>query len=324
MTHILVAGKIHQSGIDLLDATSGITYDYVKDVSEESYAPLIDKADALVIRTQPLSAETIARGGNLKLVSRHGVGYDAVDLQALNDRGIVLTIVGDVNSVSVAEHSLMLIMSAAKRTSRASKSIKEGDWSWRNQLEAVELLNKRLFIIGFGRIGQHLARMASAFGMEIRACDPFLEKQGWPKNTAAVPCDMQSGLAWADIVSVNVPSSGRPILGDLEFSQMKRGVVLVNTARGGVVDEKALVKAIHAGIVAAAGIDVFEMEPPKTDNELLGLDQVILSPHIAGLTAEAGERTAVSAVQNVLDFFAGYLNPALIVNSKQINELTKS
>ena len=319
MPHILVAGKLHQSGIELLDAAPGVTYDYVEDVSEPSYAPLIGGADGLVIRTQPLSASTIARAERLKIVSRHGVGYDAVDVSALNRRGIALAIVGDVNSVSVAEHAMMLLLAATKRLIRADCSVRDNEWGWRNRLEPSELAGKRLLILGFGRIGRHLARMAAAFGMDVCAYDPFLERQGWPEGPVAPVSDLQAALAWADAISVNVPRAERPVIGPVELSAMKPTAVLINTARGGVVDEAALIVALREGRIAAAGIDVFDDEPPAADHPLFGFDQVILTPHIAGLTAECGMRMAISSVQNVLDFFAGRVDPALLVNGAELN-----
>jgi D-3-phosphoglycerate dehydrogenase len=319
MPHVLVAGKLHPSGIELLDASPGVTYDYVEDVSEPSYAPLIGGADGLVIRTQPLSASTIARAERLKIVSRHGVGYDAVDISALNRRGIALAIVGDVNSVSVAEHAMMLLLAATKRLVRADRSVRENEWGWRNRLEPSELAGKRLLILGFGRIGRHLARMATAFGMDVRAHDPFLERQGWPEGPVAPVGDLQAGLAWADAISVNIPKAERPVIGPVELSAMKPNAVLINTARGGVVDEAALIAALREGRIAAAGIDVFDDEPPAADHPLFGFDQVILTPHIAGLTAECGERMAISSVQNVLDFFAGRIDPTLVVNGAGLN-----
>jgi lactate dehydrogenase-like 2-hydroxyacid dehydrogenase len=160
MPHVLVAGKLHPSGIALLHAAPGVTFDYVEDVSEASYAPLIRAADGLVIRTQPLSAPTVARADRLRIVSRHGVGYDAVDLPSLNSKGIALSIVGDVNSISVAEHAMMLLLACAKQLLRSHHSVREGHWSWRNRLEATELFGKRLLIMGFGRTGRRLAKLA--------------------------------------------------------------------------------------------------------------------------------------------------------------------
>ena len=314
MPHLLIAGKLHPSGLALLERLDGFTYDLVVEVSEESYAPMIGKADALVIRTQPLSSATVDKAPRLKLVSRHGVGYDAVDVAALNRRRIPLCVTGDVNSQSVAEHAMMLILASAKRLICADHAVREGSWGWRNALEAGEIAGKNLLIIGFGRSGRHLARMAECFGMKTRAFDPFLFNMGWPDGSVTPVASLADGLAWADVISVHVPKSGRPILGAEEFAQVKPGVIIVNTARGGIVDETALAAALTAGRVAAAGLDVFDDEPPATNHPLLAFDQVLLTPHIAGLTRAAAERMAVSCVQNVLDFFAGHLAPALIVN----------
>lgn len=314
MPHLLIAGKLHPSGIELAKSAPDVTFDYVEDISEPSYAPLIGKADGLVIRTQPLSAATVGKAGRLRIVSRHGVGYDSVDLPALNDRGIALAIVGDVNSISVAEQAMMLLMAAAKRAIRGDRAVRAGDWGWRNRLEQGELRGKRLLVVGYGRSGRHLARMASGFGMEIRAFDPFLERQGWPEGPVAPVADLAGGLGWADLVSVHAPKADQPVIGAAEFAAMKPSGILVNTARGGVVDEAALLASLRDGRLAAAGLDVFEEEPPASGNPLLAMDQVVLSPHIAGLTAECAERMAISSVQNVLDFFAGRIDPALIVN----------
>jgi D-3-phosphoglycerate dehydrogenase / 2-oxoglutarate reductase len=314
MPHILVAGELHPSGIELLRGRSDVTFDYVREVSEPSYAPLIDAADGLVIRTQPLSAETVKRAARLRVVSRHGVGYDSVDLPSLDERGIALAVVGDVNSVSVAEQAMMLLLAAAKRVMRSDRAVRGGDWGWRNRLEPVELWRKRLLVVGFGRSGRHLARMATGFGMDIRAFDPFLAERGWPDAAVTPVAGLSEGLAWADYVSVHAPKGDGPVIGAAELAIMKPTAVLVNTARGGVVDEAALIAALSEGRLAAAGLDVFDDEPPSPDNPLFAMDRVILSPHVAGLTAECAERMAVASVQNVLDFFAGRLDPALVVN----------
>jgi D-3-phosphoglycerate dehydrogenase len=314
MPHLLIAGKLHPAGLALLEDHDEFTYDYVEEISEPSYAPMISKADALVIRTQPLSSATIAEASRLKIVSRHGVGYDSVDVAMLNERRIPLCIVGDVNSLSVAEHAIMLILAAAKRLLRADRSVRGGPWAWRNALEAGEISDKNLLIIGYGRSGRHLARIAQGFGMQTRAFDPFLLKQGWPDGPAAPVASLADGLAWADVISVNAPKAGQPILSAGEFAQMKPGVIIVNTARGGIVDESALRAALMDGRVGAAGLDVFDDEPPAKDHPLLAFDQVLLTPHIAGLTQQAAERMAVSSVQNVLDFFVGRLDSDLIVN----------
>ncbi len=314
MPHLLIAGKLHPAGLAVLAAAEGVTYDYVEEVSEPSYAPLIGKADALVIRTQPLSAATLAGAGRLKLVSRHGVGYDAVDLAALNARRIPLCVAGDVNSVAVAEHAMMLILAATRHLLQGDRAVRFGGWDWRNALAVDEVCGRHLLILGFGRTGRHLARMAEAFGMAVRAYDPFLAERDWPAGLVAPVASLAEGLAGADVISVHIPKAGRPVLGAEELAMVRPGAILVNTARGGTVDEAALCAALADGRIAAAGLDVFETEPPPPDHPLLAFEQVVLSPHVAGLTRPAAERMAVAAVQNVLDFFSGRLDPDLIVN----------
>ncbi|GHC35693.1 D-3-phosphoglycerate dehydrogenase [Gemmobacter nanjingensis] len=315
MPHLLIAGKLHPSGEAMLHRlqAQGLGVDYVEEVSEPSYAPLIHKADALVIRTQPLTAATVAQAEKLRVVSRHGVGYDSVDLAALNARGIALTIVGDVNSVSVAEHAMMQLLAGAKRALRADRAVRDpAGWGWRNRMEAQEISGKNLLILGYGRIGRHLARMAAGFHMQVRAHDPYLEQAGWPDGPVH-PVPLDEGLAWADCISVHIPKGDRPILGAAEIARMKHGAILANTARGGVVDETALARALASGQIAAAGVDVFETEPPAA-SPLLAQDNAILSPHIAGLTADCGERMAIAAIQNALACLDGSIDPDLIVN----------
>ena len=317
MPHLLVAGKLHPAGEALLRdlPARGITVDYVTEISEPSYAPLIHKADALVIRTQPLSAATVALAERLKVVSRHGVGYDAVDLAALNERGIALTIVGDVNSISVAEHAMMQLLASAKRVLLADRAVREpGQWDWRNRLEQQEISGKNLLVIGYGRTGQRLARMAAGFEMNVRAHDPYLGRKGWPQGPVAEAADLDAALAWADCISIHVPKADKPTLGAREIALMKPGVILANTARGGVVDEAALAGALASGHVGAAGVDVFDDEPPH-GSPLFGQPTAVLSPHIAGLTAECGERMAIASIRNAIDYLDGTIDRGLIVNA---------
>ena len=314
MPHILIAGKLHPAGLALLEASPGVTFTHVEEISEASYQPFLEQADGMVIRTQPMGAASVAKAAKLQIVSRHGVGYDAVNLPALNARKIPLCIVGDVNSVSVAEHSMMMILACAKQIVRSDASVRHGPWGWRNKLEQGEVSGKRLLVIGYGRIGRHLARMASGFGMKITGFDPYLATQGWPAGDVACAADLAAGLAEADFVSVHIPKADGPLIGAAEIAGMKRGAIIINTARGGIVDEAALADALRSGQIAGAGIDVFDAEPPTPDHPLLGFDQVILTPHTAGLTREAAERMAVASVQNVLDHFAGKLDRSLIVN----------
>lgn len=314
MPHILVAGKVHEAGVALLKAAPGVTFDLVDAVSVDSYAPLVGGADAILIRTQPLPASLIAEARRLSIVSRHGVGYDAVDVAALNARGIPLAIVGDVNSRAVAEHTLMLMLAAARRTVAHDSAARTGNWQVRNRFEAVELDGKTMFVLGFGRIGRRVAELARAFGMTVLAHDPFVDGEAMGKAGVALAA-IDDGLRQADFVSLHVPlGPGGAAIGARELGLMKPGAILINAARGGLVDEAALDKALREGRLAGAALDVLEEEPPRPDHPLLANPRVTISPHSAGLTQECAARMAVAAVQNILDHFAGMLDPKLVVN----------
>jgi D-3-phosphoglycerate dehydrogenase / 2-oxoglutarate reductase len=215
---------------------------------------------------------------------------------------------------------MMLILAVTHRLIAADRATRAGNWGWRNGLQTHEVAGKRLLIVGFGRIGQKLAAMAHGFGMEIAAHDPFIPADRWPEGAIRVT-DLASGLAEADAVSLHLPRADRAILGAPELAAMKPGAVVVNTARGGLVDEVALAEALRSGHLGGAGIEVFNAEPPASDHPLFGLDQAVLTPHNAALTVECAERMAIASVQNVLDFFAGKLDPALVVNAAAIGGL---
>jgi D-3-phosphoglycerate dehydrogenase / 2-oxoglutarate reductase len=321
MPHILVAGRLHAAGIAHLKADPSHTFRLIDEISTESYVPFIGEADAIILRTQPLTAGLIAKANRLRVVSRHGVGYDAVDVAALTARGIPLTIVGDVNSRSVAEHTLMLMLAAARRTVAHDKASRSGDWNVRNRFETVELDGKTLLLLGFGRIGRRVRELACAFGMRIMAYDPFLSSEAVEKSGATHVASIDGALREADYISLHVPlSPAGPVIGEREFALMKPSAILVNAARGGLVDETALDKALRNGRLAAAALDVLAAEPPRPDHPLLCNDRVTISPHSAGLTDECAARMAISSVQNVLDYFAGRLNPDLVVNAAGIRD----
>ncbi len=319
MPHVLLAGKLHDSGLELARSSPDITFDYVEEVSAASYRPLVARADAVLIRTQPMPAEVIAEAAKLKIVSRHGVGYDSVDVAALNKRGIPLAVVGDVNSRTVAEHAMMMMLAAAKRAIRYDRATRENGWDIRNSLEAIELSGKTLLIVGFGRIGRRLADMVRGFNMRVLVFDPFQTTDIVREAGATLVGSLAEGAAQADFVSVHAPkTSEKALIGVAELAVMKPTAIVVSTSRGGVVDEDALGDALESGMLAAAGLDVFVDEPPPPNHRLFAMDQVILSPHTAGLTLECGERMAVGALQNILDFFTGTLDPVLVPNAEAI------
>lgn len=322
MPHVLVAGRLHQAGIDRLNRADGVTYRLIDEVSLESYAPYMSEADAVLLRTQPMTAEVIAGGNRLRIVSRHGVGYDAVDVAALNARKIPLAIVGDVNSRAVAEHTLMLMLAVARRTAAHDHASKSGGWNVRNSFDTVELDGKELLLMGLGRIGRRVAQLAHAFGMTVAAYDPFVPPDVMAKHGVRPVTDLDGALARADYLSLHMPPSPKgPLIGEAELARMKPTAILVNAARGGLVDETALDHALRTARLYGAGLDVLAQEPPSPDHPLLSNPRVTISPHAAGLTEECAARMAIASVQNILDCFEGRLDPALVVNAGAINLL---
>lgn len=313
MPHLLIAGRLDEAGHALLRAAPDVTVDYVESTDPGAFVPFMPRAEGLVIRTQPLTAEIIAQAPLLRVVSRHGVGYDSVDVAALTARGVPLAVCGDVNSTAVAEHAMALILALAKELRPMDAAVRGGAWGRRGGYGGRELGGKRLLVVGYGRSGRKLARLGAAFGMEVAAFDPYLAEAAMAGEPARRAADLGAALAEADVVSLHLPKADRPVLGAAEVARMKPGAILVNTARGGVADEAAVAAALAEGRLAGAGFDVFDPEPP-TSLPLAAAENAILTPHVAGLTPEGMARMAEGSVRNVLDFFAGRLDPGLVVN----------
>ena len=315
MKNVLVAGSIHADGLALLQKASGLNIHYIEEVSTESMLPFIENAHALLIRTQPLPASYIEIAKNLEIVSRHGVGYDAVDVAALNKRNIPLTIVGDVNSRSVAEHAITLMLAAARRIVLFDDKIRHGEWNYRDSLDSGELDGKTLLIVGFGRIGKRVAQIANALSMRVIVFDSLVDTAIIKQHQCDAVATLHEGLQQADVVTLHIPSDSKvPLIGAHQLALMKKGSILINTARGSLIDEQALAKSLNDGHLTAAGLDVLNDEPPKEDNPLLANKRVILSPHNAGLSEETACRMAKAAAKNILDYFDGRLNTNLVVN----------
>ncbi len=318
MVVVLVAGKIHHAGLDLLRARSNVEVVYIEAVTTETYLPLLPQADAVLLRTQPMTAADIATAPKLKIVSRHGVGYDAVDVTALKARNIPLAIVGDVNSRAVAEHTLMLMLSAARRTVAHHVASTTGNWNERNRFDSVELDGKSLLVLGFGRIGRRVAELGKAFGMSITAFDPYVTAQQMVERGVAHAPDMAAAFGFADYISVHLPGGNGPLLGATELALLKPSAIIVNAARGGIIDELALDTALRNRQLRAAALDVLVQEPPEKNHPLLSNPYITISPHNAGLTEECAMRMSVTAAQNILDAFDGKLDRKLVVNANVI------
>jgi D-3-phosphoglycerate dehydrogenase len=314
MPHVVCLRPIHPEAIAAL-REAGCTV-VVPEDSDAARAAALPEAEAIIVRLTPITRAVIDAAPKLRLVARHGVGYDAVDVPALTERGIPLTITPEANAVSVAEHAMMLMLSVARRTTGYDANMRKPVWGADPALPTFDLAGRTLLIIGFGRIGSRVAKRASAFDMRILVSDPKV-----PSNTIRglgyePVAELDAALAAADVVTLHLPSNTetRHMVDAGFLARMKPGAVLINTARGTLVVEEALVAALRSGQVAAAGLDVFHDEPVQSPIALAELPNVILTPHSAAGTAESMRRMALSCADSVLACFAGRLDPDSVVN----------
>ena len=308
--HIVIADSLPPSAADAF-RTLGWTVDAKSGRSPDELARDLSNADALIVRSATqVTRELMDAAPRLRVVARAGTGVDNVDVGAASDRGILVMNAAGANSVSVAEHALALLLSLARSVPAADASMKRGVWE-KKKLTGTELRGKTLGIVGFGRIGREVALRARTFGMEILAHDPFISARA--AEAAGVPLvALDDVLAQSDFLTLHVPAldQTRHLLNAASLARCRKGVRIVNTARGELIDETALADAIESGHVAGAALDVFETEPP-TDQRLTGLPQVIATPHIAASTTEAQELVGVEIALSVRD----YLGEGLVRNA---------
>lgn len=261
-------------------------------------------ADAIGVRIQRIDAALINAAPRLRIIAKHGVGTDNLDLAAASARGIVVLNTPDANKVAVAEHAMALMLALAKRLPMHDAALRAGNWRFRDALAAEELAGRSLAILGFGRSGQELARRAAAFDMSLIAWGRSVEPAVADRYGVQVAASVGEALASADFVSLHTPrvNASRALLGAAEIGTMRRGAFLVNCARGGLVDEPALAEALRCNHLAGAGIDVFDVEPPAQDSPLLAPDlpNLILTPHSAGNTREASRRMGLEMADNII------------------------
>lgn len=249
-----------------------------------------------------VTREMIAAAPKLKLIQAPGVGYDGIDLDAAGERGIPVAITVCGNPVEVAEYTLMAMLAASRRLVELDRELRRGRWlAWDRRLQSVNLQGRRLGIVGYGRIGREVAPRAAAFGMDICFTDIR------PVPSPYEQTDLKTLLSTSDFVTLHVPlnDSTRHLLNRERIGWMKPGAILVNTSRGGVIEETALIEALRGGRLSGAVLDVFEKEPPDRDNPLLKMDNVILTPHVASGTVDALRAKARAYVENIRRLLAG-------------------
>jgi D-3-phosphoglycerate dehydrogenase / 2-oxoglutarate reductase len=253
---------------------------------------------------------------DMKVVTRIGVGYDAVDVPALSRRKVPLMVVGTANSPSVAEQALFMMLMLAKRANELHALVRDGQWSTRLGKLPYDLFGKTVLIIGFGRIGTRTARRCLAMDMSVVVYDPYQSPDAIKSAGYQVAADLDAMLSRADFVSIHCPKTPETIgmFDAVRLKRMKPSAYLINTARGGIIDEAALYDALTSGQLAGAGLDVFAQEPPAVPNPLFELPNVIIAPHVAGVTVEAVERMSEQTARNILSALDGEPIRANVIN----------
>ncbi|MBT3905609.1 MAG: hydroxyacid dehydrogenase [Rhodospirillaceae bacterium] len=317
MKKVLVLGKIVDAGLEILRAASDVEYielpQHAPDLMEH-----VPDADAIIVRMTAITEDVVAAAPNLKIVARHGVGYERIDVPALTAKGIPLALVGNVNALAVAEHTLAMMLTVAKKFLPYDKATRTGNFGISDSFSATELSGKTILLAGFGRIGQEVAQRCKAFGMDVLIADPFVQAADVEAAGYRFTGDFKAALPEVDWVSIHIPKTPETenFIAAPEMAAMKEGAYLVNVSRGGMVDEAALYEALKSGHLRGAALDVFEPEPPGVDNPLFELDNFLASPHCGAFTEECAQRMSSACAHNVLAAFAGNLDPAVVVNKE--------
>jgi D-3-phosphoglycerate dehydrogenase len=321
-TKILIADEVSDSGLQPLRAADFVV-EKQTGLSRDDLVLALHDCQGLVVRSETkVTAELMAASPELRVIGRAGVGVDNIDVPAATARGIVVMNAPDGNTITTAEHTMALLIALARRVPQANSSLRAGRWERKNFI-GVELQGKTLGIVGLGRIGRAVSSRARAFGMRIVAFDPFIAPdQARDLEIEVAPLD--EVFARADFLTVHTPLTAetRGIIGNEAFAKMKKGVRVINCARGGLIDEGALVEAIKSGVVAGAALDVFTQEPPPSDHPLLCLDEVIVTPHLGASTTEAQEGVAFTVSEQMRDYLlTGALRGAVNVPALGAKEL---
>jgi D-3-phosphoglycerate dehydrogenase len=302
----------------VLDGRDDIEAVRFTELSEENILQHIGEYDAALMGIAPFTERIIDKADRLKIVARHGVGYDAIDVPALTKRGIPLAVVGTANSVTVAEHAMFFILALAKRAVVFDREVRKGNWDIRYDHIGYDIAGRKVLILGFGRIGRRLVPRLKAMEMEVFVHDPYVVQDAILTAGAIPVDDWRVALPNMDFVSVNCPKNDETngMIGAKELASMKPTAFVVNTARGNIIDEKALYVALKNKVIAGAGIDPFVIEPATPDDPLFQLDNILVSPHSAGVTEESLFRMGAVAAQNIVDCFDGKLNPENVINKE--------
>jgi D-3-phosphoglycerate dehydrogenase len=300
---VLVADDLSARGVEILAASKAIRVDVKVGLKPAELVAIISDYHGLVVRSATkVSAEVLARASKLKIVGRAGIGVDNIDVKAASRQGVIVENTPSGNAVTTAEHALCLLLSLVRHIPQATASLKAGRWE-KKKFQGTELLDKHLGVIGLGNIGRIVADRARGLKMRVLAYDPYIGRDAAAQLGAEL-VSLDDLYARADFITVHTPMSAetKGLIGAAAFAKMKKGVFLVNAARGGIVDEAALLAALDSGVVAGCALDVFVKEPPEPQSPLVAHERVICTPHLGASTDEAQEKVAIEVAEQVVAF----------------------
>lgn len=317
MYKIAIVDKIHPDGINLLKKNPKFEFEIIEDLSKKNLISKLVSFDGMTLRRGKIDAEILDKCKKLKVISRHGVGFDNVDIKFLKKNNIKLLVTASTTSVSPAEHIMFMIINLSKGIDFFDKAVRNGEFEsvMHMKHDTFELLNKKILIIGFGRIGRKLIKRCLGFEMKVYVYDPYVEKKIIVSFGGIKIENLTDGLKEADIISLSVPltEETKNMITSDKMKMMKKNAIIINTSRGGIINEKDLNEALNQKIIYGAGLDVFEKEPPDNNNPLLKNKRAVLSPHAATFTQESLSKMSIETVQNIIDFFEDKLNKNSIV-----------
>tara|TARA_B110000438_G_scaffold302797_1_gene361748 strand:+ start:514 stop:1470 length:957 start_codon:yes stop_codon:yes gene_type:complete len=316
MTKIAIVKSIHPSAIQFLKNKPNFEFEIIEDFSKENLIKRLPSFDAITLKTAKLDAEIIDKCKKLKIISRHGVGLDNVDTNSIKKNNITLTITTKANAIAVSEHVMFMILNISKGSNMYDKTVREGNFLNRVKLKkSFELWDKKILIVGFGRVGKDLINKCKAFGMKAYVYDPFVDKKNIESFNGIKIEDINKFLQETDYVSIHAPlnKETKNLINSTNLKTMKKSSIIINTSRGGIVNEKDLNDALNKGLIHGAGLDVFEVEPPDLNNPLLKNKKILFSPHSATFTNECTERMGMESVENIINFFSNTLDKSKII-----------
>ncbi len=316
MYKVAIIENIHKDGLDLLKKNPNFDYEIIEDTSEKNLINVLPNFNACTLRVSILNAKILSKCKNLKVISRHGVGYDNVDLDYIKKNNIRLLITAKANALSVAEHVIYMMLSISKGMNKYDLEVRKGNFKKNaSSITTLELFNKEILIVGFGRIGQSLIKRCKGFEMKVKIYDPFVNKETIDKYGGIKIENLDEELKNCDYLSLHVPLTPetKNLITYSKIRNMKKTSIIINTARGGIINEDDLNKALNENIIFGAGLDVFEKEPIDKKNPLLNNNKVLLSPHSATFTNECKSRMSLETIKNIIDFFDNKIDKSMIV-----------